>query len=86
MTTYIISCLKALVREQGVPFELTTRQRANERYLSKLDDALEDLKINGGYMYMGKDENGKARFGDTPMMTNECRCLAEPSKPYIIWA
>ena len=24
MTTYVISSLKALVREQGVPFELTT--------------------------------------------------------------
>ena len=67
MTTYIISSLKALVREQAVPFELTTRQHRNEQYLSKLDDALEDLKNNGGYEYMGKDENGKAVFGDTPL-------------------
>ena len=27
MTTYVISSLKALVREQGVPFELTTLKR-----------------------------------------------------------
>ena len=67
MTTYVISSLKALVREQGVPFELTTKQRRNEQYLSKLDDALEDLKNNGGYEYLGKDENGKAVFGDIPI-------------------
>ena len=70
MTTYVISSLKALVREQAVPFELTTRQRRNEQYLSKLDDALEDLKSNGGYEYMGKDENGKTMFGDTPIRAN----------------
>ena len=67
MTTYVISSLKALVREQGVPFEMTTKQRKNERYLSKLDDALEDLQNNGGYEYLGKDENGNGRFGDTPI-------------------
>ncbi|MCL1863862.1 MAG: type II toxin-antitoxin system RelB/DinJ family antitoxin [Defluviitaleaceae bacterium] len=33
MTTYITSSLKALVREQSVPFELTTKQRTNEKYL-----------------------------------------------------
>ena len=38
MTTYVISSLKALVREQGVPFEMTTKQRANDQYLSKLDE------------------------------------------------
>ena len=70
MTTYVISSLKALVREQAVPFELTTKQRKNEQYLSKLDDALEDLKSNGGYEYMGKDESGKAMFGDTPIRAN----------------
>ena len=32
-----------------------------------LDNALEDLKINGGYEYLGKDENGAATFGDTPI-------------------
>ena len=70
MTTYVISSLKALVREQAVPFELTTKQRKNEQYLSKLDNALEDLKINGGYEYLGKDENGKATFGDTTIKAN----------------
>ena len=67
MTTYVVSSLKALVREQGVPFELTTKPRRNEQYLSKLDDALDDLINNGGYEYLGKDDNGKAIFGDTPI-------------------
>ena len=70
MTTYVISSLKALVREQGVPFELTTKQRKNEQYLSKLDDALEDLKTNGGYEYLGKDKDGKAKFSKTPTRAN----------------
>lgn len=70
MTTYIISSLKALVREQRVPFELTARQRKNEQYLSKLDDAMEDLISNGGFEYLGKDENGKAKFGETPIKVN----------------
>jgi len=67
MTTYVISSLKALVREQRVPFEMTTKQRRDEQYFSKLDDALEDLKNDGGYEYLGKDKNGKAKFGDTPI-------------------
>ena len=70
MTTYVIASLKALIREQAVPFELTTKQRKNEQYLSKLDGALEDLKNNGGYEYLGKDENGKAMFSDTPVRAN----------------
>jgi DNA-damage-inducible protein J len=40
MTTYIISSLKALVREQKVPFELTTKQQANVAYLAKLDESI----------------------------------------------
>jgi DNA-damage-inducible protein J len=67
MTTYVISSLKALVREQGVPFELTTKQRANEQYLSKVDVALEDLVNNGGFEYLGKNKDGTAKFGDTPV-------------------
>jgi len=67
MTTYVISSLKALVREQGVPFELTTKQRVNEQYQSKLDDAFEDLASNGGFEYLGKDKDGTAKFGDTPV-------------------
>jgi len=67
MTTYLISSLKALVREQGVPFDLTTKQCANEQYLSKLDNALEDLISNGGFEYLGKNKDGTAKFGDTPV-------------------
>ena len=67
MTTYVISSLKALVREQGVPFELTTKQHTNEKYLSKLDGALEDLVNNGGFEYLGKDKDGTAKFCDTPV-------------------
>jgi DNA-damage-inducible protein J len=67
ITTYLISSLKALVREQGVPFDLTTKQRANEQYQSKLDNALEDLISNGGFEYLGKNKDGTAKFGDTPV-------------------
>jgi addiction module RelB/DinJ family antitoxin len=67
MTTYITSSLKALVREQRVPFELITKQRANEMYLTKLDDAMDSLIYNGGYEYLGKDKNGFAKFSDTPV-------------------
>ncbi|MCL2573880.1 MAG: type II toxin-antitoxin system RelB/DinJ family antitoxin [Defluviitaleaceae bacterium] len=70
MTTYVISSLKALVRKQGVPFELTTKHRANEHHLSKLDDALDDLVNNGGFEYLGKDKDGTAKFGNTPVKTS----------------
>jgi len=40
MTTYLTSSLKALVREQKVPFELTTRKQANADYLAKLDESI----------------------------------------------
>jgi len=32
--------LKALVREQKIPFELTTTQQANADYIAKLDDSI----------------------------------------------
>ena len=67
MTTYVISSLKALVREQCVPFEMTTKQRTNEQYQSKLDDAFEDLVSKGGFEYLGKSKDGTAKFGDTPV-------------------
>ena len=72
MTTYVISSLKALIREQGVPFELTTKQRTDEKYLAKLDDALESLETNGGFEYLGKSKDGMAIFGDTPVKANVC--------------
>ena len=37
MTTYVLSSLKALVREGKIPFELSTKERANREYLAKLD-------------------------------------------------
>ena len=66
MTTYFISSLKALVREQRVPFELTTKQHKNAVYLAKLDNAIEDAKEHGVYEYLGKDKDGKAMFSETP--------------------
>jgi DNA-damage-inducible protein J len=66
ITTYFTSILKALVREKKVPFELTTIQHNNAAYLAKLDMAIEDAKEHGVYEYLGKDENGKAIFADTP--------------------
>ena len=44
MTTYVVSSLKALVRERKVPFELTTAQQANAEYLDKLNRSLEQAK------------------------------------------
>ena len=44
MTTYLVSSLKALVREKKVPFELITIQQANEEYLKKLSTSLEQAK------------------------------------------
>ena len=66
MTTYFISSLKALVREQRVPFELTTKQHNNAIYLAKLDAAIEDAKEHGVYEYLGKDKDGKAVFSEMP--------------------
>jgi len=66
MTAYFTSSLKALVREKRVPFELTTIQHNNIAYLSKLDMAIKDAGEHGVYEYLGKDENGKAKFSDSP--------------------
>ena len=44
MTTYVVSSLKALVREKKVPFELTTIQQANLEYLAKLDRSEEQVE------------------------------------------
>ena len=66
MTTYFTSSLKELVREKKVPFELTTIQHNNSAYLEKLDMAIEGAREHGVYEYLGKDENGKAIFSDTP--------------------
>ena len=70
MTTYITSSLKALVREQRVPFELMTKQHSNDKYHIKLNDAMESLVNSGGFEYLGKGEDGNAKFGDTPIKAN----------------
>jgi DNA-damage-inducible protein J len=51
MSTYIVSSLKALVREQKVPFELTTKQQANAEYLTKLKESIEQGKRGEVVMY-----------------------------------
>ncbi|MCL2203589.1 MAG: type II toxin-antitoxin system RelB/DinJ family antitoxin [Defluviitaleaceae bacterium] len=51
MTTYIVSSLKALVREQKVPFELTTKQQANANYIAKLDDSIAQAERGEVVMY-----------------------------------
>ena len=51
MTTYIVSSLKALVREQKVPFELTTKQQANVAYLAKLDESIAQAERGEVVMY-----------------------------------
>jgi len=35
-------------------------------YIAKLDMAIEDAREHGVYEYLGKDENGKAIFGNMP--------------------
>ena len=60
MSTYITSSLKALVREQKVPFELSTVQLANAKYLQKLDDSLEEARNGEVYQYFGKGKFKKA--------------------------
>jgi DNA-damage-inducible protein J len=66
MTTYFISSLKALIREQRVPFELSTKQYNNAAYETKLNNAVEDAKNHGVYEYLGKDKDGKALFSKAP--------------------
>ena len=61
MTTYFTSSLKALVREKKVPFELTTIQRSNANYLTKLDNAIEEARSGEAYQFFGK-----GNFSDTP--------------------
>jgi DNA-damage-inducible protein J len=51
MTTYIVSSLKALVREQKVPFELTTKQQNNADYIAKLDDSIAQAERGEMVMY-----------------------------------
>jgi DNA-damage-inducible protein J len=51
MTTYIVSSLKALVREQKVPFELSTKQQANAAYLAKLDESIAQAERGEVVMY-----------------------------------
>jgi DNA-damage-inducible protein J len=66
MTTYFITSLKALIREQRVPFDLSTKQYNNALYEAKLNYAVEDAKSHGVYEYLGKDKDGKALFSETP--------------------
>jgi DNA-damage-inducible protein J len=61
MTTYFITSLKALVREKRVPFELTTIQKSNADYFTKLDNALEEARSGEAYQFFGKGS-----FSDKP--------------------
>lgn len=38
--------------------------------IKKIDLAMQDLLENGGFEYLGKDENGLAKFSDTPIKVN----------------
>ena len=61
MTAYFTSSLKALVREKRIPFELTTIQKSNTDYLTKLDNAIEEARNGEAYQFFGK-----GNFSDTP--------------------
>ena len=61
MTTYFVSSLKALVREQKVPFELTTIQKLNIEYIMKLENSIEEARNGEAYQFYGKGS-----FNDTP--------------------
>ena len=51
MTAYIVSSLKALVREQKVPFELTTKHQANAEYIAKLNESIAQAERGEVVMY-----------------------------------
>ena len=40
MTAYFTTSLKALIREKKIPFELSTKAKANAEYLEKLDQSI----------------------------------------------
>ena len=42
-------------------------QRKKRKGFYIKNDAVNDLVNNGGYEYLGKDEDGKAKFGNTPI-------------------
>ena len=44
MTTYVVSSLKALLREKKVPFELSTKEHANAEYLAKLERSVKQAE------------------------------------------
>ena len=59
--------IQNLVREDDfMSKSITMRIDDNLAYLAKLDMAIEDAREHGVYEYLGKDENGKAKFSDTP--------------------
>jgi DNA-damage-inducible protein J len=51
MTTYIVSSIKALIREQKIPFELTTKNRLSEAYFAKLDESIAQAERGEVVMY-----------------------------------
>ena len=61
MSAYFVTSLKALVREQKIPFELSTKQQANIDYLTKLDNSLEEALNGESYQFFGK-----GKFNETP--------------------
>ena len=56
MTTYIVSCLKALIREKRIPFEMVTTQYLTEQMvLEKLSEA-EKEAANPNTKWLTHDE------------------------------
>lgn len=60
LESYVRTSIEALVREHEL-----ARERKNQQYLKKLDDALDDVRKNGGYEYLGKDKDGRGVFSKT---------------------
>ena len=56
MTTYIVSCLKALVREQKIPFELVTTQYLNDQIILEKLALAEKEAANTDTKWLDHDE------------------------------
>ena len=55
MTTYVVSSLKALLREKKVPFELSTKEQANAEYLAKLEKSIKQAENGEVVKYTMKE-------------------------------
>jgi DNA-damage-inducible protein J len=51
MTTAFNVFLRQAVKERGIPFNISAREKNNLDYMKKIDDAAEGLKSGGGIVF-----------------------------------